>query len=733
VVKGDGTVVTIENRKVFQIATQIKGNRFESLGPLIGVSLPALGKFNMSADVSSGVDVHEASNLKIQTGTNRLTGSVRWEGKAPRPFLAGKLSSDRLTLGELLDTASKPPSKTGKVKLLDRPIKLDWLKEFDAQLDLNVKRITDSPLPVADVKTAVTLANGSLRAPFRGKVAGAPVDGQIQLDQRKNMPVVSLKATIGKIDAGQTLKTLNLPDIIVGTADAVDLDGNSQGETLNTLLNQAAITLQIRPANLRYSSQIADQAIDITVESAEFVARKDRPVTATFSGTLREVAFNATVSASSLVEMQRANVPLPVRVALQTADVQFKAEGTIARPFENNEFELKYELTGKEIQGLDTIADFVVPLRGAFRAKGRITARGNRFTYEEDLRVGKSDLTANFTVLRRPTRPKITGSLFAKELHLDDVRLFEVDEDTGPTKDTSRVIPDYTIPIDTLLTADLDLDIQAERIRSGRGDLGDLISKVSLKDGRINASLSITGFTGARFSGEFELNAADKPPLTQVQLNTKDFNYGFLLSSMEVTDLLEGRMDLYVDLSGRGATGYSFLGNADGRITVIAGPGKISSRRIDLWASDLIPTMLSPRWQREDVTEMNCMVAHIELKEGVAEFEDLMLDTQRITIAGSGILNLKTEELDVFIAPRPKRASLVSLANPVTIKGTLSEPEVSVARLPRRGRLAGAGILAGLINPAFLLLSFSDTGTVDRNPCVSAVESAYKSVEADSQ
>ncbi len=731
--KGDGSVVTTENRKVLQIATRIKGNRFESLGPLIGVSLPAIGKFNLSADVGSDGDVHEASNLKIQMGTNRLTGSLRWEDKAPRPFLTGKLSSDRLTLGEFLDTASKPSSKSGQAGLLDRPIKLDWLKEFDAKLDLNVNRVVGSPLPVADVKSAVTLADGKLSAPFRAKVAGAPVDGQIQLSRRKNVPSVSLKAAIGRIDVGQTLKQLEIPDIIVGNADAVHLDARSNGATLQALVKQAAITLQIRPANLSYTGQIADKALDVTFNSAELTARRDDPLTAVFEGKLNGAAFKADVSTANLMDIQKADTPLPVRVTLQTADVQFKAEGSIARPFENNEFELKYELTGKEIQGLDPLADFAVPLRGAFRAQGRITARGNRFTYEEDLRVGKSDLKADITVLQDSPRPKITGSIFASQLHLDDVRLFEVDKDTGPAADRSRVIPDYTIPIDTLLAVDLDLDIKAERIRAAKGDLGDLVLKVSLKDGRFKSSLNVTGFKGARISGEFDVNAGADPPMTKIQLNARDLNYGFLLRSMDVTDLLEGQIDLHIDLSGSGATRYNFLGNAAGRITIIGGPGRISGRRIDLWAADLIPTMLSPKWQREAVTEMNCFVAHIELQEGQAEIEDLLLDTQRITIAGSGILDLETEELDVLIAPRPKRASLVSLANPVRIEGTLSEPEVSVTRLPRRRRLAGTGILAGLVNPAFLLFALSDSGTGEANPCDAAVEQAREGLGLDSQ
>jgi uncharacterized protein involved in outer membrane biogenesis len=734
--KGDGSVVSTENRKALQIATRIKGNRFESLGPLIGVSLPAIGKFDLSADVSSDGDVHAASNLKIQMGTNRLTGSIRWEDKAPRPFLKGELSSDNLTLNALGDTSSKPSPKTGQAVLLDRPIKLDWLKDFDAKLDLNVKRVADSPLPVENVRSAVTLADGKLSAPFRGKLAGTPIDGQIHLSQLKNLPAISLKAGLGRIDVGQTLKQLELPGKIAGTADAIDLDGNSTGKTLRTLVEQAAATLQIKPADLSYTAEIADQTVDIRVESAKLVARKDQPLTGAFSGTVRGAAFNAEASIANLMEILKANTPLPVRVAIQTEDLQLKAEGAIARPFKKNEFDLQYELAGAEIEGLDPLADFTIPLRGEFRASGRITGRGNRFTYQEDLRVGKSDLKAEITVLRESPRPKITGRVVARQIHMDDVDLFDADKKTAAPQDKSRVIPEYSLPLDELLAVDLDLDIKAERVRAEQADLGEFVAKVSLKNGRFKSSLNITGLMGARINSEFDLNAAADPPLSKVQINAKDLDFGYFLSSMGITDLVKGQVDLIVDLSGAGATRYSFLGNAAGRIAIIGGPGQITGRRIDLWAADLIPTMLSTNWQRDDVTETNCVVAHIELKEGLAEIEDLLLDTQRITIAASGILNLETEALNVVIAPRPKRPSLVSLANPVRIEGTLAEPEVSVTRIPRGSRLAagtGASLLAGLVNPVFLIFALSDTGTGQTNPCDAAVEKAREVAGIDSQ
>jgi len=732
-IKGDGSVVTRKNRIGLMIATSIKGDHLESLGSLVGASLPHIGTFDLSVKFHSGKDVHELRDLKVQMGPNNITGEIRWEDKTPRPLITGKLSSDSLKLAELLDTASKPSSKTRKVEVFDRPIRLDWLKNIDAKLELKVKRLVDSPISVENIKSVVTLSNGKLSAPFQGEVADSTVDGQLHLTQPKNLPRISLKAMSGRIDVGQTLKQLELLETITGTADAVVFEASSQGKTLHALLKQAKINLRIKPADLSYTGKLVTRTLDFTFDNAEFVTQKDRPATAVFTGTLQKVPFSATVSVKNIVEILRTDAPLPLRVTLQRADVQFNAEVNISRPFENMEFDLKHELVGKEIEGLAPLLEFAVPLRGEFHTTGLLKAHGNKFTYEEDLRVGKSDLKLFLTVLQKPTGPKITGHITAGELQIDNMTLLKVDEDSGQgeTNKRSRVIPNYTIPVGMLLAIDLDLDIQAERIRSGSKDLGGLVSKVWLKDGLFKSSTKIVDFMGARIYGEYDINTAVKPPLIRIQLTAQDIDYGIALRSMEMTDFLEGSADLYVDLSGSGVTRHNFLGNAAGRITIIGGPGQIKGRDIDLWAADLIPTMLSSRWQREDVTEMNCMITHIELKEGFAEIEDFILDTQRITIASSGILNLETEALDLLVAPRPKQASLISLANPVKINGTLSEPLVSVAKIPRKGRLAVTGALSALINPFFLIFTFSDTGTGERNSCESAVERARKAHKTD--
>ena len=67
-------------------------------------------------------------------------------------------------------------------------------------------------------------------------------------------------------------------------------------------------------------------------------AAKDRPITGTFAGMVNEAAFNASVSVGSLTEMLGSMEVLPLRVAVQTADVQFKTEGTITLPLKSKQF-----------------------------------------------------------------------------------------------------------------------------------------------------------------------------------------------------------------------------------------------------------------------------------------------------------------------------------------------------------------------------------------------------------
>jgi uncharacterized protein involved in outer membrane biogenesis len=211
----------------------------------------------------------------------------------------------------------------------------------------------------------------------------------------------------------------------------------------------------------------------------------------------------------------------------------------------------------------------------------------------------------------------------------------------------------------------------------------------------------------------------------KLQLSARDLNYGVLLQQAGLAETTEGTLNITLDLRGEGSTRYEILGSANGELIILGEQGRFGSRRLDLWGSDLVTTMLSPEWHREDITELNCVYVGIEIEDGLATSDQLLVDTHRITIGATGSLDLKSEELNLVFAPRPKRTSLVSLTSPVHVTGTLSQPAVATAVLPRRRvAAAGGGVLAGLLNPASLLFTFSQMGSRNRNPCEATIEAA---------
>lgn len=727
--KSEGAFAVTDRGHEWQFDTTVQGNRLDKLGTLMGVSLPGIGSYDARAVVHSDGKVHELRDLRAQVDTHRFSGQVRWEEKVPRPLLTGRLSAERLSLNALAGTAAAGTAASRQPSgFLNQPLELAWLETVDARLEIDLKRVTNSVIDIEKVHSSMTLNEGRLRVPFEAQVAGTPVEGQILLSQRRGIPNVSLQATSGRLDAGKTLRKLKLPVVIGGHVEAVEFDGRSRGATLQAMIDHAEASLQFSPASLRYNDQLVDQKIAATVERVKFVVQPRDPITATLSGIVQQVPFEATLRAGSLRDW-RADGPLPVAIALRAADMHLTAEGAVNRPFENKTFNLAHDLSGPQIEKLTPLIDLAVPLRGEFHAQGTIIAHGDRFVINENLRIGDSDLQAALTVWRSPARRRVSAQMTSRKIHLDDIELFETQTKEESREATRYVIPDYRIPVDALQSVDLEFDLQAERVVTRVGDLGNLASQVRLKDGLLNSSLTVTGFTGARLRKTLEVNATVDPPLNRLAFEALGLDYGYLESQMLDSNLVEGRLDLYLDLAGPGATRRGFLGNADGHLTIIGGPGRITGRRLDLWASDLIPTLLSPRWQRQSATDVNCVVAHVGVTEGLAAIEDLLLDTRRITIAGSGIIDLETEAIDIFIAPRPKRTSLISLAKPVEIKGTLGQPEVSVARLPSRRRLGRTGLLAGLINPLFLLTTFSDLGTNVADPCGTAVERAEALLE----
>ena len=656
-----------------------------------------------------------------------LEGSLQWKDTGPRPTLIAEFSSETIELPQ-------PAPEAQAQNPLDRPIDIDWLKAVDVDITASVQRVVGRGIPLEQLKIETVTSDGQLTAPFSVRAASVFVNGQVKLAESKGDSVLSLRAEAAQVNVGKFLELLGIaketPRWTVDKVDVIELQASSQGGTVRSLLEGATANLKVQ-GGLRYSDKLLHKAVKVNVKSVDVsVANKD-PLKVAVEGALGEGPLSLTAETATVAKLISGEGPWPLNVTFETSAVQVKSRGSVTQPLEGKGFELAFEAGGDDVTKLDPLLDFVFPFKGAFLIKGQFADRKGTYTLDQlEARVGTSELNGNISITTNGPRPKLVASLAAQAIDFHD--LYFVAAEDAQSREESYVIPDYAIPVDALKVADIDLEFSTERVRIGARSLGNLRFKIKLENGRFVMS-PFTGShpTGTRVNGSFELDASTSPPKLQVQFTAKGLDYGLLLNHLAVTDLMEGQVDIHLDLSGSGATRRSLISRADGQLVIIGGEGKIRSQLFELWAADLVTTMLSPQWQQESITDVKCIAVHVDMQNGKAEINDLLLDTRRITIAGVGILYLGTEELDILIAPRPKNPSFVSLANPVEITGTLANPNVTVRIIPRRGRLLGAGlgILAGLINPVFLLAAFADTGTGYGNPCESATERVSSQID----
>jgi hypothetical protein len=273
---------------------------------------------------------------------------------------------------------------------------------------------------------------------------------------------------------------------------------------------------------------------------------------------------------------------------------------------------------------------------------------------------------------------------------------------------------------------DGDIVFKTRQLSTKFGDFGYLNFRASLQNGVMRiAPFRVHSWGGGLVTMDLSIDATADPPQVTTSLLADDLDYGLLLRQAGVAEIVEGTLDATLQLSGNGRTRRELLADADGQLILVGTDGRVGSRRLDLWGADLLTTMLSPSWRSADVTELNCLVLRATIGDGVVTSDEVLVDTRRVTFGAAGTLDLENEALDLVIAPRPKRASLVSLANPARVTGTLLQPEVSVTALPvGRTATAGGGMMVGLLHPAFPLLMLADTGSGEINPCLETVDAA---------
>lgn len=84
---------------------------------------------------------------------------------------------------------------------------------------------------------------------------------------------------------------------------------------------------------------------------------------------------------------------------------------------------------------------------------------------------------------------------------------------------------------------------------------------------------------------------------------------------------------------------------------------------------------------------MRFLAADLVFADGIVEPDAFVLDTDRIRVVGDGRIDLGTGGIAFKVRPRPKSPQYFSLATPVQVTGTITQPHVGIT---------GSGFLSSL-------------------------------------
>jgi uncharacterized protein involved in outer membrane biogenesis len=415
------------------------------------------------------------------------------------------------------------------------------------------------------------------------------------------------------------------------------------------------------------------------------------------------------------------------------------------------EMELDFSIQGKEVANLKEVTGEPLPFKGPFRMSGHAVSPSAKTFKVPDLKtsVGRSDLIGSVEVILTGAKPQMKAVLSSRQLDLRpllSMRDVETQDKTqapaSPSgKQEDKFFPDDTLPLDALSQAQANVEIRAERVLLPLLILNDLTAHVILDDGHLAATPLKCIVGNGTLGGRLDLRSQGQTSAMNLALRIDQFDLGHTLKEIGVEDVLDGKIDMEIDLQSHGDSIAGLMAGLNGNTVVIMDEGRIKDEFISLLGGDVSHTLyrlLNPdKETTAKYTEIHCLVIGLDILNGLAKSTALVLDTSHTTIVGHGKINLATEELDLSLKPFPKKGvtikglgkfslSLGELTKPLKVGGTLAHPSLAIdpsGTLVTLGKAIGG---AALLGPVGIAAALTSGKLGEEDPCFAAIEAAEK-------
>jgi len=424
-----------------------------------------------------------------------------------------------------------------------------------------------------------------------------------------------------------------------------------------------------------------------------------------------------------------------------------RANGRLGEPPRLVGTDLEVEAEGPSLALIADLAGVPELPDEPFRVEGRFEGDPRSFEAERlSARLGASDVAGSFRI-DLEGKPRMQAELRSARFDVRellkspesgdkpgtaDPEQAPVAEATQPEKKRGPVISDEPFDFSALQQVDAELQWAVEELVMPANSFKSFQLTLQLEDGHLHVDpISAVGTHGGVLSGSFALEPMASDYRLQSDLRLDNAR---LQTSESVADPSEWpELDISVKLDAVGASPHAIAAASNGRIELIIGEGVMDNSLVDLVVADVlleVLSLLNPFAKEEAVTRLQCGVVVVNVEDGVAVFAPMAVQTDKMTMLGSGKVDLETEELDLEWVTKPRKGiglSASAITNPyIKLGGTLADPSIEMKPLEA---VTSTGIAVATGGLSILGKGLFDRITAEKKVCEQAMKRAAKQLQ----
>jgi len=499
--------------------------------------------------------------------------------------------------------------------------------------------------------------------------------------------------------------------------------------------------ISLSEIKINYIDEIEKQKYNIELKTLVLI-NKDKQSNINIEGSINQLNSHFSINTEAIKNILVAN-DLPLSITGEIGNIDLKLDTRISLIKNTAEkVDIAFDIKFDDYSTLKKFIEIDIPPLEDIVLKGSISLNKNKIAINLNKAVmGKTEFQGDITYLNKNNKPDIKSNLEFKKLDLQKIEdIFQkiksdnqskTKNNLNNTQTSEKVFSDDPLDLAVLNKFNASLKIKINDIDHDIIEMKNLYLDATLKNGLLNIEqLDIKNKRNETLWAKLRLNTKNE---NQINLLLKTDNIKLGENEALSQHVTGATTNINIELQGKGKSIKKIMGGLNGRITVNVGKGELKQGLIDFIGSNVLLNLvnaINPLSSSSTTSNLECAVIRFDIKDGVATAnKSLAMQTDKIQIISSGIINLKNETVELMIKPEARSGvdiNLNSLATMVKLGGPINKPTIKMNLNAKDTAVIYSYFATG--GATFLAKTLFDSAVRDKSPCKTALLSEHLNV-----